>query len=205
MPRASRRAQTAPHGARTHALAVGHAFVRTVVHEGRRYGITPELQLLPTDRLRPIRGSDFHGVEIGKDIELPFAFVRREDARIWLYDRAKRRLIDEGAAAYRAAVKLTGKQQFFRGRLHFETADGKWLSDRDASRLDPAKRMPAWGKNGEKWLDVNVTKQTLMLYRGTAPVFATLISTGEAGLEDPSTPRHQTRISASTPTRERGT
>ena len=164
---------------------VGHAFVQTVVHAGRRYGVTPELALLPTDRLRPIRGSDFHGVEIGKDIELPFAFVRRDDARFWVYDRAKRRLLDDGAAPYRAAVKLTGKQQFFRRRLHFETSDGKWLSDRDASRLDPARRMPAWGKNGEKWLDVNITKQTLMLYRGTQPVFATLISTGEAGLEDP--------------------
>src|SRR5688500_15219715 len=43
---------------------VGHAFVQTVVHAGRRYGVTPELTLLPTDRLRPIRGSDFHGVEI---------------------------------------------------------------------------------------------------------------------------------------------
>ncbi|HMJ14724.1 MAG TPA: L,D-transpeptidase, partial [Polyangiaceae bacterium] len=162
---------------------VGYAFVRTVVHQGRRYGVTPELTLLPTDRLRPIRGSDFHGVEIGRDIELPFAFVRREDAKFWVYEQG--RLRSEGAAEYRAAVKLTGKQQFFRGRLHFETADGKWLNDRDASRLDPARRMPAWGKNGEKWLDVNVTKQTLMLYDGTKPVFATLISTGEAGLEDP--------------------
>ncbi len=45
--------------------------------------------------------------------------------------------------------------------------------------------MPAWGKNGEKWIDVNVTKQTLVLYEGEKPVYATLISTGEAGLEDP--------------------
>jgi hypothetical protein len=168
-PRFSARSESAAPVLERMRSRVGHAFVRTVMHEGRRYGVTPELQLLPTDRLRPIRGSDFHGVEIGKDIDLPFAFVRREDARFRVYDRAKRRLIDEGAAAYRAAVKLTGKQQFFRGRLHFETADGKWLSDRDASRLDPAKRMPAWGRNGEKWLDVNVTKQTLSCTAAPSP------------------------------------
>jgi len=163
---------------------VGYAFLYTFLFEGRRYGLSADLKLLPTDRLRPIRGSDFHGVEIGKQIEFPFAFVRQPDAKLWLYQRSSKHLIDAGAAPYRTAIKLTGKQQFFEGRLHYETSDGKWLNDRDASRLDPARRMPAWGKNGEKWIDVNVTKQTIVLYEGTRPVYATLISSGEAGLED---------------------
>jgi len=68
--------------------------------------------------------------------------------------------------------------------LHYETKDGQWISDRDASRIDPAKNMPGWGNAGEKWIDVNITKQVMMLYEGTDPVFATLVSTGEAGLED---------------------
>jgi hypothetical protein len=164
---------------------VGFAFLQTFLHEGRRYGLTVDLEILPTDRLRPIRGSDFHGYEIDKDVRFPFAIVRSDEARFWLWQKSSGRLMDAGAAAYRSAVQLSGKQQFFRGRLHYETADGKWLSDRDASRLDPARRMPAWGKNGEKWIDVNLTKQTLVLYAGTKPVYATLISSGEAGLEDP--------------------
>ena len=45
--------------------------------------------------------------------------------------------------------------------------------------------MPAWGKNGERWIDINVTKQTLVAYDGEKAVFATLVSTGEAGLGDP--------------------
>jgi hypothetical protein len=162
---------------------VGYAFLHTFLFEGRRYGLSTHLELLPVDRLRPIQGSDFHGVEIGKDVEFPFAFIRKPAARYW--QRSGRSLIDAGEAAYRAAVRLTGKQQFFRGRLHYETVDGKWLSDLDASRLDPARRMPGWGKKGEKWIDVNLTKQTLLLYEGEKPVYATLISSGEAGLEDP--------------------
>ena len=62
---------------------------------------------------------------------------------------------------------------------------GKWISDRDGSRLDPARRMPKWGKNGERWMDVNLTKQTVVLYEGEQAVYATLLSSGEAGLEDP--------------------
>jgi hypothetical protein len=163
---------------------VGYSFLSTALFEGRRYGLATDLSVLPTDRLRPIRGSEFRGVEIGKDIALPFAFVRRDGARFWRFDRKRNRLEEAGEAAYRAAVALTGKRQFFRGRLHEETTDGRWLSDQDASRIDPAKRMPAWGKNGERWLDVNLTKQTLVAYAGEKPVFATLVSTGEAGLDD---------------------
>jgi hypothetical protein len=161
---------------------VGYSFLYTLLHQGRRYGVSTDLSIVPTDRLRPIQGSDFHGVEIGSDITLPFAFVRREGAHFYRYEKQK--LSEGDAVPYRAAVKLTGKQQFFRGRLHFETADGLWLSDRDASRLDPAKKMPGWGKAGERWLDINITRQTLVAYEGERPVFATLVSSGEAGLAD---------------------
>ncbi|HWA75127.1 MAG TPA: L,D-transpeptidase [Polyangiaceae bacterium] len=161
----------------------GYSFLRTFLWNGRRFGLTTDLSLAPTDRFRPIQGSDFHGVELGRDIDFPFAFVRSPDAHFFQLQRGA--LVDAGPAPYRAAVKLTGKQRFFRGRLHFELADGKWLSDEHASRLDPAKRMPGWGKSGERWLDVNLSKQTLVAYDGTRAVYATMISSGEAGLEDP--------------------
>jgi hypothetical protein len=161
----------------------GLSLLKTLLFEGRRYGLTTDLDVVPTDRLRPIQGSERHGVEIGKDIDFPFAFVRSESARFKRLEKGK--LLDAGAAAYWAVLKLTGKQSFFQRRLHFETADGLYISDQDASRLDPAKKMPAWGKNGERWFDVNVSKQTLVAYEGTKAVYATLISTGEAGLEDP--------------------
>ncbi len=164
---------------------VGYSLLETFLSSGRRYGVTSDLTLVPIDRLRPIQGSSFHGVEVGKGIALPFAFVPSPDAKYWEYDKQKRKFREAEPAEYRAAVHLTGKQQFFHGRLHFEVDGGKWLSDQDASRIDPARRMPAWGKNGEKWLDVNVTKQTLVAYEGTTPVYATLVSSGEAGLGDP--------------------
>jgi hypothetical protein len=163
----------------------GYSFLRTWLWQGRRYGLTPELALMPTDRLRPIQGSENHGVEIGpgKPAEFPFALVRRRGAK--LHTRSAGRLVEAEEAPYFSAVKLTGKQNFFGGRLYFETADGKWISDQDGSRLDPVRRLPKWGKNGEKWIDVNLTKQTVVLFEGERAVYATLISSGEAGLEDP--------------------
>ncbi|WP_438019974.1 L,D-transpeptidase [Sorangium sp. So ce315] len=160
----------------------GMAFIESFLHEGRRYNVTTDLRVVPADRVRPIRGSDYHGVEIGKDIDFPFALVRRPGGKRWRVEGKK--LVEAGELEWRAAVPLTGKQQFFGGKLHYETKDGEWIDDRHAGRVDPAKKMPAWGKNGEKWLDVSINKQVLVAYEGTKPVYATLISTGEAGLED---------------------
>jgi len=161
----------------------GLSLLETLLFEGRRYGVTTDFDVVPTDRLRPIQGSEHHGVEVGKGLEFPFALVRTETAKLKRYDNGK--LVDSGPAEYWSVLKLTGKQSFFQHRLYFETTDGKYISDQDASRLDQAKKMPAWGKNGERWFDVNISKQTLVAYEGTRAVYATLISTGEAGLEDP--------------------
>ncbi len=125
---------------------VGYSLLETFLSAGRRYGVTSDLTLVPIDRQRPIQGSSFHGVEIGTEIKLPFAFVRSPDAKYWEYDKRTHKFREADTAEYRAAVHLTGKQQFFHGRLHFEVDGGKWLSDQDASRIDPAKRMPAWGQ-----------------------------------------------------------
>lgn len=163
---------------------VGYSFTDTFLWQGRRYGVTPNLEILPTDRLRPIQGSDFHGVEIGKGVEFPLALVREPGARYVVFERSDNRLLEGPVAPYREAVPLTGRQQFFHDVLHYETKDGHWLSDRDASRLDPVKKIPGWAAKGERWIDVNITKQTLVLYDGVRPVYATLISSGEAGLED---------------------
>ncbi len=163
---------------------IGYSIVKTFLSNGRRYAITSDLAVIPTDRLRPIQGSAFHGFRIPEDIDFPFAIVRAPGARHYRFDRDKNRLVPGDAAPYRSAIRLTGKQNFFRGRLHFETTSETWLSDSDASRLDPARRMPAWGKSGEKWIDVNITKQSLVLFEGVKAVYATLVSTGEAGLQD---------------------
>ena len=171
----------------------GVAFVESFLFEGRRYNVSTDLRVLPADRFRPIRGSDFHGYLIGVDIDFPFALVRRKGAKRYVYDEQKRRFSAGCELAWRSAVALTGKQKFFDGKLHYELRDGGYIDDRSAGRVDPAKRMPAWGKNGEKWLDVNVTKQVLVAYEGTKPVYATLVSTGEAGLDDPETTRSTRR------------
>jgi hypothetical protein len=163
----------------------GFAFLDTLVSEGRRYGLTTDLLVVPVDRLRPIEGSDYHGVRVPADIDMPFAIVRREGA--FTYELRGERMVRRERAPRRAAVKLTGKEQVIDGRRYFETIDHLWLSETHAARVDRVKRLTKWAQDGEHWLDVSIANQTLVAYEGMSPVFATLVSTGEAGLDDPST------------------
>lgn len=165
----------------------GVAFIDSFLVEGRRWNVSTDLRVMPADRFRPIRGSDFHGWEIPSQIDFPFALIRRQGAKKYSYDSDSDKLKAAGDVEWRSAVPLTGKQKFFNGRLHYETKDGFWIGDQHAGRVDPAKKMPGWAKKGEKWIDINITKQILVAYEGEKAVFVTLVSTGEAGLEDHTT------------------
>jgi hypothetical protein len=169
----------------------GVAFVETFLSEGRRYNVSTDLRVLPADRFRPIRGSDFHGWVIGEDIDFPFALVRKKGAKKYRFDGKK--MAAAGDLEWRTAVKLTGKQKVEGSHLYYETPEGFYVDDRSAGRVEPAKKMPGWGKNGEKWIDVNITKQVLVAYEGTKPVYTTLVSSGEAGLGDPETTKSTKR------------
>ncbi|MSP26073.1 MAG: L,D-transpeptidase [Myxococcales bacterium] len=171
----------------------GRSFTESYLFEGRRYNVTPDLLVIPADRFRPIRGSAFHGFEIAKEkVPFPFAIIRRAGGKRWAWDANKKRLASKGELEFRSLVRLTGKQQFFGGKLHFETADGDYVDDRHASRIEQAKRWPKWAKDGQKWLDINLTKQVLVAYEGMTMVYATLISSGEDGLADPDTSKRAT-------------
>jgi hypothetical protein len=169
----------------------GFALVDTAIAEGRRYGITTDLLVFPIDRLRPIEGSAFHGLRVPEEIAFPFALVRREGAAAYALHGTK--LVKARDVPRRSAVPLTGKQRFVGGVLHFQTTDGLWLSDRYASRVDGVKKMPKWATQGARWIDVSIAKQVLLAYDGTKPAYATLISSGEAGMGDPETSKSTTR------------
>lgn len=171
----------------------GRSFIDTFLVEGRRFNLTPDLLVIPADRFRPIRGSDFHGYPVGElGIEPPFAIIRREGAKRFVWSASKGRMVAEGPLEFRSLVKLTGKQKFQGGVLHFETSEGFYVDDRHASRVDLAKRWPKWAQEGAKWLDVNLTKQVLVAYEGQKMVYATLVSSGEDGLADPETSKRAT-------------
>ena len=87
-------------------------------------------------------------------------------------------------------VQLTGKRQQLDGYGYHETSDGFWIRDADAAITRPGPP-PKDLAPGEKWVDVNLSTQSLVAFEGDRPVFATIISSGRHN-DDDKTKDHRT-------------
>ncbi|MEJ7730949.1 MAG: L,D-transpeptidase [Polyangiaceae bacterium] len=147
---------------------------------GRHFGLTTELDLIPLDRTKPARPSSFKGIVV--ETEGMPAFVVRGGAIKYRTDSLGTPR-EDGQAPGRSGWVLTGRE--VRGLA--ETSDGTWLATE--SLIIPEKREDPAGfaRAGKKWIDISIKRQTLIAYEGTRPVYATLVSTGLAGMGDPET------------------
>jgi hypothetical protein len=147
---------------------------------GRRFGLTTELDLIPLDRTTAAHASTFHGLVV--EAEGAPAFVIHQGATKLKAD-ALGHLHEDGTAPFRSGWVLTGKTQ---GALR-ETSEGAWLAADDLVIADTRDDPVGFAADGKKWIDVSIKKQLLVAYQGRRAAFATLVSTGIAGMGDPAT------------------
>ena len=144
--------------------------------------------------------TDFHGVWLGKDDasyatkdvpsrridKLPVGFVQHLTKK-WLLDDSHKNLsvaANSTPLNRFAAVGLTGAKARIGEIEYWETDEGWWLRSVDATRTEPGPPPERLGEH-EKWIDVNLKRQTLVAFEGTTPVFATMISSGRNEHETP--------------------
>ena len=173
------------------ALELGHAHARsgfallsTFDYEGRRYGLTTELAVLPLDRTRVIKPGSFSGKKLDDEVTLPVAFVRSHHASHYLAG-AGGALTPGDAIGFREAIPITGVSRRLGGATYLEARDGSLIREEQTVRVDNIHRPPAWATGKRRWIDVSILKQTLVAYEGAKPVYTTLVSTGADGLGDP--------------------
>jgi lipoprotein-anchoring transpeptidase ErfK/SrfK len=171
----------------------GLSFVAAFLAENagleRRFAITVDLRLVPTTKVKPDTGSPFHGIEIGPGIEFPIAWVLREDVRTYSLIKGRDEARAGEGVPRRALVPLTGKARIEQGQRFYQTAKDKtvWLRATDLAIVARPPAFPKSGEKGEKWIDISIGQQTLVLYEGKRPVYATLVSTGRDRMGDPKT------------------
>ncbi|WP_437551785.1 L,D-transpeptidase family protein [Sorangium sp. So ce367] len=165
----------------------GFALLSTFDHDGRRFGLTTDLAVLPLDRTRVIRPSAFAGLALPEGVTLPVAFARRRHAARLV--PGERGGVTRAPLRFREAIPLSGASRRLGGIDYLEARDGSLVRSDEVVRVDPLPRTPAWAVRGRKWIDVSIDKQSLVAYEGTRPVYVTLVSTGADGLGDPKTTR----------------
>lgn len=171
-------------------VALIGTFVAGEAAQNRRFAISADARLIPADKLKADSGSPFHGYDISK-VGLPVAFARKAGATWWDLKGGK---LERGERlGWREYVPLTGKVQSIQGVRMVETRNGRWLRSSDLKTAAKPSSVPSWARKGARWIDISIVSQTLVLWEGDKPVYATLVSTGKDGLGDPaktlSTPR----------------
>ena len=139
--------------------------------------------------------TEFEGVHVADADEkrkLPLGFILGLHARQYRFtdgvDKPKR---GEHVDRF-AIVGLTGQKKLFEERVYYETLGGWWTRDLDGTTTKPGPPPPDLAP-GEKWVDVNLSTQSLVAFEGDKPVYATLISSGRHDDNDP-VKDHRTRM-----------
>lgn len=155
----------------------------------RHFAITVDLRLIPTTKVKPDTGSPFHGIELGKAVEMPFAWVNRSEVSTWKLIKNKDQAKAADEIPKRAIVPLSGNARIKAGKRFYQTSKDKtrWLRAEDISVVTPPATWPESAEKGEKWIDVSLAQQTLVLYEGKRAWYATLVSTGRDRMGDPKT------------------
>ncbi|HEU4408470.1 MAG TPA: L,D-transpeptidase, partial [Polyangiaceae bacterium] len=158
-------------------VSVDHTFT----HESRPFHKTLSGLLAPADRMGMVKAPSLSGQAIDEaHAGHAVAFVLAKEASKYEADVDKKTVRPAGPLARYDRAFLTGKTLSVGGKIYRETTDGHWLRGVDVAFTQPGAP-PVDLAPGEKWVDVNLARQTLVAFEGTRPVFATLVSTGRKG------------------------
>jgi hypothetical protein len=164
------------------------AYAKAFEMNGRVWLVTPDLTLVPADRVRPFRRSTFHGVDLGDDVKLPLAWNRTKGVKPrFKKDDAGHMVEADHAFGPKSWIQITGdrvvdgKKTYFavRGEPNLYVAEG------DVTVTKVRDSLPRGIQEGQKWIEVKIVPGTLTAYVGSKPVRATMFSPGKGGAPVP--------------------
>lgn len=166
------------------------------VRSRRRFARTTGGGYVKEAQLEEYNGSDFHGVELtGEDaVELPIAWVVRTIRPMIHTERADgthRFNFDEEAEPFErherpeSWVRRERIGDHFYHRFESDAWDGPRFARDWFMVMTEAIEPPFDVEDDEPWIHVDLSSQSLVIYRGATPVYATLVS---SGLEEHETP-----------------
>ncbi len=151
--------------------------------EGRTFLVTPDLTLVPKDKVRFVEASTLRGIDLKKgEHKFPLGYTWIEDApKFTRYQDGS--FVETGAVFPRHTfVGLEGQLVRHKGVNYWKTSDGTFVRNELVTVFKKRQNKPdKIGKDG-KWVEVRITWGTLVAYEGDTPVFATAISPGIDGV-----------------------
>jgi len=127
-------------------------------------------------------GNWFLDNALPQDPQWGVAFVRHASSIKFVLNEDGTKVVSSAELPKRSAVALTGHTTVINGVTYSEAVGGFYVQ---TSPLVMGKTQPPSDLGAdEKWIDVDLTRQTLVAFEGQRPVFATLISSGRRNPQD---------------------
>ncbi len=164
----------------------------TEVRSRRRFVRTVRGSYVKESQLEAREGAQFHGLELTADRTLPVAWMVRASRPMVRRERSDGtiRMVDEEGVeplARLAMVPWRRRERIGDQQYHvIETPQGeeRWVRDWFIAVAE-AREPPAGIAAEEPWVHVDISSQTLVLYVGPRPIYATLVSSGVSGHDTP--------------------
>lgn len=160
------------------------AWSREFDAQGRTWLLTPQLTLIPKDKVRVQPLPRLRGVDLRNEPErpLPLAFT-------WLRDAPKYRRNEDGKIVpteetwpRHTFFPATGTMERCKGGVCWKMADGDFATFADVTIIKRAPFRPKGVGPNDKWVYVRITWGYLLAYEGDTPIYAAAVSPGVDGI-----------------------
>jgi hypothetical protein len=150
---------------------------KTFGWNNRQWHKTTSGLVAPADRMYIAKPPTSQGMDLPAGVDQA-GFVTASKASKYEFDDEKKKVKVLGPVARFTAVGLTGETHSHKTVIYRKTTEGWWMKGIDGTFTEPGPRPDGVGE-GDKWIDVNLTRKTLVLMEGERPVYAALISPGK--------------------------
>lgn len=164
------------------------SFTRAFAAEGRTFLLSADHTVVPADRVRLFHASTFQGTPLGGEVKLPIAWMRKTPkaqhrrAASGAFEKTGGEWPQKGFVMLTGASAEEGRTRYLETAAKGAAGEALWIAEKDATVVEPAKRLANGVKPSQKWIVVSISQGTLVAYEGMTPVFATLMSPGRGGI-----------------------
>jgi hypothetical protein len=144
---------------------------------GRLWYKTTGGLVAPSDRMYLVKAQPTQGLEFPEGAK-QVGFITSAKASKWEYDPDKKSVTAKGTLPKFSGFGLTGVTVQVSGATFRQTNEGWYTKAGDGTVTEPGPPPPDLAQ-GEKWIDVNLSRKTLVAFDGDKPYYAALVSPGK--------------------------
>lgn len=153
------------------------AIDKTFAWNSRSWYKTTTGLVAPADRMYIVKAPATKGMDFPEGVK-QIGFITASHASKYTFDADQKKVAAAGSVPRFTTMGLTGSTVTSGGAVYRQTTEGWWMKAVDGTYTDPGPK-PADLAPNEKWIDVNLTRKTLVALEGDKPVFGALISPGK--------------------------